>query len=60
MMAAVFGDHDAKVRADFVRAGKKIEHFRWHGGGGDVVVLRFVAKQAVAHAAAGEQGLMAG
>ena len=60
MMAAVFGDHDAEVRADFVRAGKKIDHLRWHGGGGDVVVLRFVAEQAVAHAAAGEEGLMAG
>ena len=60
MMAAVFGDHDTEVRADFIGSGKQIEHFRWNSGGGDVEILRFMAEQAVAHAAAGEEGLMAG
>ncbi len=42
VMAAVFGDHHAEVRAHFVGTGKKAEHFGRHGGGGDVVVFRFV------------------
>ena len=60
MMAAVSGDDHAEVRADLVGAGKHRGHFRWRGGGGDVVVLGLVAQQAVPHAAAGKQGLVPG
>jgi len=41
-------------------AWKKIEDEVGRGGGGHVIVLRFAAQQEIAHAAAGEIGLMAG
>ena len=58
-MAAVFGDHDAEMRADFVGPGKQRHHLFRAGGSGDVVVLRRVAEQAVAHATARKQRLVA-
>src|SRR5690606_35325586 len=54
MMSVLASNDHPEVGADLVRAGKKPEHFGRSGRGGDVVVLRRFAKQAVANTPAGE------
>ena len=60
VVAAVFRDHHAEVRAHFVRSGKQLHHLRRRGRGGDVEVLRLVFHQPVPHAATGEIRLVPG
>ena len=52
--------NDAEVSADGKGAGKEIKDDLRRGRSCDVVVVRLAAKQQIAHAAAGEIGLVAG
>ena len=59
LRGAVGDDDDSELRADCEAIGEKLLHAVGRGVGGDVVINRCAAEQNVAHAAAGEIGLMA-
>ena len=53
-------EDDAEVGADGEGLGEERDDLIGRGGGGDVEVLGREAEQEVAHASAGEEGLVAG
>src|SRR5580693_2599383 len=59
LRGAVDDDDDSELRAHREAVGKKLLHAIGRGVGGDVVVDRLAPEQNIAHAAAGEIGLMA-